>query len=68
VRRHRAATALGTALALSLCVAWSRSVAATRPATPSSPALRDLTSVAQLQAAFEADQDKTRVVLLLSPT
>jgi hypothetical protein len=38
------------------------------PATHSAPALQDLSGVADLRAPFDADRDKVRIVLLLSPT
>lgn len=38
------------------------------PATNSAPALQDLSGVADLRALFDADRDKVRIVLLLSPT
>jgi hypothetical protein len=40
-----------------------------RPAgTERQPTLRDLHGIAELKAAFNADADKPRVILLLSPT
>jgi hypothetical protein len=38
------------------------------PATDTAPALQDLGGVADLRALFDADRDKVRIVLLLSPT
>lgn len=57
----------GVALALIVCV-WPRlEMAAQNAVTPSST-LQDLASIDQLQTTFDADREKTRVVLLLSPT
>ena len=58
----------GVALALIFGVVSPRlDMTAQSAATPSST-LRDLASIDQLQTAFDADREKTRVVLLLSPT
>jgi hypothetical protein len=55
------------ALALIFCV-WPRlEMAAQRVVTPAST-LQDLASIDQLRTTFDADREKTRVVLLLSPT
>jgi hypothetical protein len=68
VRRRDAVSRLGAALALSLCAVWPRSEIAAQDFTRSSAALHDLASIGELQAVFDADREKTRVVLLLSPT
>jgi hypothetical protein len=55
-------------LALLFCVIWPRlDIAPQSGVTPSST-LQDLASIGQLQTAFDVDREKTRVVLLLSPT
>jgi hypothetical protein len=55
------------ALALIVCV-WPRlEMAAQNAVTPSST-LQDLASIDQLQTTFDADREKTRIILLLSPT
>ena len=57
----------GVALALMVCV-WPRLEMAAQSAVTPSSTLRDLASIDQLQTTFDADREKTRVVLLLSPT
>jgi hypothetical protein len=32
------------------------------------PVLRDLTAISELQSLFDSESDRTRIVLLLSPT
>lgn len=57
----------GVALALIFCV-WPRLEMAAQSAVTPSSTLQDLASIDQLQTTFDADREKTRVVLLLSPT
>jgi len=58
----------GVAVALIFGVVAPRlDVTAQSADTPSST-LQDLASIGQLQTVFDADHEKTRVVLLLSPT
>jgi hypothetical protein len=61
-------TAVGAALALLIGLYQLSVAGVTRSQAPALPALRDLSSIAQLQAAFDADREKVRVLLLLSPT
>lgn len=68
VSRLRRRTAFGAALALSAGLCQLSATGATRSQAPAAPALRDLSSIAQLQAAFDQDAEKVRVLLLLSPT
>jgi hypothetical protein len=68
MRRSRVATFLGVTTAVLLCVLWSRRDVAAQVVPRPSPALLDLTSIGQLQSAFDRDEEKPRVVLLLSPT
>jgi len=66
-RRLHGPAAFGAALAVfGLCQLSAAGV--TRAQSTTSPALRDLASIAQLQAAFDTDREKVRVLLLLSPT
>ena len=58
-----AAAAAGAALAL-----LGPGVSAQAPGDRAASRLRDLTSVDQLRDAFNADESKVRVLLLLSPT
>jgi hypothetical protein len=55
-------------VATSLTWPIARIVAQTPPAGVSASRLRDLTTVDQLREAFDADTDKVRILLLLSPT
>jgi hypothetical protein len=64
----RGRTAFGTALALSVGLYQLSATGVTRSQTPVPPALRDLSTIAQLQTAFDEDREKVRVLLLLSPT
>jgi hypothetical protein len=64
----RGRAAFGAALALLVGLHQLSATGVTRSQTPASPALRDLSSIAQLQAAFDGDREKVRVLLLLSPT
>ena len=64
----RGRTAFGAALALSVGLCQLSATSVTRSQTPATPALRDLSSIAQLQTAFDEDREKVRVLLLLSPT
>jgi len=61
VRRSRAILPLTIIVLLAACHG--------KPAgSPRQPTLRDLHGIAELKAAFNADADKPRVILLLSPT
>ena len=74
------AACLGVVALLAAAITWSASTTGPRgktPATvtlapgaarPSGLAVTDLTSVAQLQARFNADQGTPRLVLALAPT
>jgi len=64
----RGPAAFAAALALSAGLYQSSAAGVARTQTTTSPALRDLASIAQLQDAFDADREKVRVLLLLSPT
>jgi len=55
------------ALALIFCV-WPRLEMAAQSAVTQSSTLQDLASIDQLQTTFDADREKTRIILLLSPT
>ncbi len=68
---NRKLVILGSTIALGLAVIpFIRTEAAsTEPsASTQGPALNDLSSVAPLRSAFNADEGKTRLILLLSPT
>jgi len=67
--RQRIAARQCAALVLATWLAWPAADATAQAAGAVSPSvLRDLTSVAELQSSFDADRDKIRIVLLLSPT
>jgi len=67
--RQRIAARQCAALVLATWLAWPAADATAQAAGGvSPPVLRDLTSVAELQSSFDADRDKIRIVLLLSPT
>jgi hypothetical protein len=56
------------AIALLLCCNARGTTQSVSSASTSSSALHDLKSLAELEAAFNADIGKPRIVLLLSPT
>jgi hypothetical protein len=67
--RLRSAVPHGLALAVALWLAWAAPQVAAQPAkAAASPVLRDLAGIADLQARFDQERDKVRIVLLLSPT
>jgi hypothetical protein len=41
---------------------------AQQSSAPAPPVLRDLGGISELESLFDRDSDKTRIVLLLSPT
>jgi hypothetical protein len=68
VRRARLSVYWCAALAaVSLAWAGSRAVAQS-PDAQALPVLRDLRGVAELSSAFDSDNAKVRIVMLLSPT
>jgi hypothetical protein len=56
-------------LVLTAWLAPCASPASAQPRGPTGAAvLQDLSSISELRSLFEADRDKVRIVLLLSPT
>jgi|SoiMethySBSTD1v2_1073268.scaffolds.fasta_scaffold09570_9 hypothetical protein len=72
VRRSRVrhGVSRGLVLAAALWLTWtSPALVAQRAQAPTTtPVLRDLAGIADLQARFDQERDKVRIVLLLSPT
>jgi hypothetical protein len=63
---------IGRRLIAFAAVVWLTSptprTAAQTPTATAPTVLRDLTAIAELQSLFDRESDRTRIVLLLSPT
>jgi hypothetical protein len=58
----------GLSLAAALWLAWSVPAFAQTANATAPPVLKELAGIPELQSLFDRDSDKTRFVLLLSPT
>ena len=69
MRPRRIVMRCGLSLAAAFWLAWSVPSAFAQTASATvPPVLKELAGIPELQSLFDRDSDKTRIVLLLSPT